>query len=291
MDVLADVLQNALIEASAVERERAVILREAEEVSKSPFEVVFDNLHTACFPDHGLGLTILGPEQNIKTINRQDLKEYIATHYTGPRMVIAGAGAIDHDHLVSLSKKLFGSVPGQNHPFLEKLLNQKPEFVARDAKVHVTDNLHYKETSFTVAFPGVGWADADAIPLFLLQCLLGAWESQHAGGANSHSRMIRLASQGLARSVQTYNTMYKFVFLFIIFSISDTGLFGVFAQCDKDNTDELVKLVCSELASLCYAETYSEEWLHFAKAQMKSAIMSSLDNTSSVFFYLKLCCI
>uniref|UniRef100_A0A671YIA6 Peptidase, mitochondrial processing subunit beta n=1 Tax=Sparus aurata TaxID=8175 RepID=A0A671YIA6_SPAAU len=39
-----------------------------------------------------LGRTILGPTENIKTINRGDLVEYITTHYKGPRIVLAAAG-------------------------------------------------------------------------------------------------------------------------------------------------------------------------------------------------------
>jgi mitochondrial-processing peptidase subunit beta len=34
VDILADILQNSKLEASAIERERDVILREAEEVEK-----------------------------------------------------------------------------------------------------------------------------------------------------------------------------------------------------------------------------------------------------------------
>uniref|UniRef100_A0A674IAG7 Peptidase M16 N-terminal domain-containing protein n=1 Tax=Terrapene triunguis TaxID=2587831 RepID=A0A674IAG7_9SAUR len=39
-----------------------------------------------------LGRTILGPTENIKSINRNDLVEYITTHYKGPRIVLAAAG-------------------------------------------------------------------------------------------------------------------------------------------------------------------------------------------------------
>uniref|UniRef100_A0A8C1IT28 Peptidase (mitochondrial processing) beta n=1 Tax=Cyprinus carpio TaxID=7962 RepID=A0A8C1IT28_CYPCA len=44
------------------------------------------------YQDTPLGRTILGPTENIKTINRGDLVEYITTHYKGPRIVLAAAG-------------------------------------------------------------------------------------------------------------------------------------------------------------------------------------------------------
>lgn len=50
-------------------------------------EVIFDHLHAAAFKGHPLGDTILGPEENIRSISKKDLEQYISTHYTCPRMV------------------------------------------------------------------------------------------------------------------------------------------------------------------------------------------------------------
>jgi processing peptidase subunit beta len=51
------------------------------QVNKQTSELVFDHLHATAFQHSPLGRTILGPEQNIRTINRQDLVEYMNTHY------------------------------------------------------------------------------------------------------------------------------------------------------------------------------------------------------------------
>ena len=57
-----------------------------------------------------MGYTILGPVENIQKINSQMLRDYVTKHYTGSRMVIAASGAVDHDALVSMAEKYFGSV-------------------------------------------------------------------------------------------------------------------------------------------------------------------------------------
>lgn len=49
VDILSDILQNSKLDASAIERERDVILREQEEVDKQLEEVVFDHLHSVAF--------------------------------------------------------------------------------------------------------------------------------------------------------------------------------------------------------------------------------------------------
>ena len=41
-----------------------------------------------------LGWTILGPTENINRISRQDLVNYISTHYSAPRIVLAAAGGV-----------------------------------------------------------------------------------------------------------------------------------------------------------------------------------------------------
>lgn len=51
-------------------------------------EVVFDHLHATAFQHTPLGRTILGPAHNIKSITRDDLQNYIKTHYTASRMVM-----------------------------------------------------------------------------------------------------------------------------------------------------------------------------------------------------------
>ena len=96
---------------AAVERERDVILREMEEVDSQIEEVVFDRLHEVAYVGTPLARTILGPEENIKSISADDIVKYIKTHYTAPRMVLAASGAVDHDQLVQLSGEYFGNVP------------------------------------------------------------------------------------------------------------------------------------------------------------------------------------
>lgn len=52
VDIISDILQNSKLEASAVERERDVILREQQEVDKQMEEVVFDHLHAVAYQGH-----------------------------------------------------------------------------------------------------------------------------------------------------------------------------------------------------------------------------------------------
>ncbi len=95
MDILSDIIQNPRLGMGEIERERGVILREMEEVEQQVQEVIFDHLHSIAYQGTPLGMTILGPTENIKKISRDDLSNYIRTHYSAPRIVLAAAGGID----------------------------------------------------------------------------------------------------------------------------------------------------------------------------------------------------
>ena len=111
MEILSDILQNSLLDDAAITRERDVIMREAEEVGKQYEEVILDHLHETAFRGTGLGRTILGPEENVRNLSRDDLKNYISTHYTSDRFVVAAAGAVDHAQLIDLTEQHFGNLP------------------------------------------------------------------------------------------------------------------------------------------------------------------------------------
>lgn len=111
VEILSDILLDSKLDPAAIERERDVILREMSEVNKQQEELVLDHLHATAFQGTGLGRTILGPEENIRSLQQADLVDYIQNHYTAPRMVIAGAGAIDHQQLCELADKHFGKLP------------------------------------------------------------------------------------------------------------------------------------------------------------------------------------
>merc|ERR1712142_1151732 len=110
VEILSDILTNSTFGEQEIERERGVILREMQEVEMNLQEVVFDHLHAVAYQGTPLGRTILGPTGNIKSISRDDLTNYIKDHYKGPRMVLAGAGGVDHGKLCSLAEKYFAKI-------------------------------------------------------------------------------------------------------------------------------------------------------------------------------------
>jgi mitochondrial-processing peptidase subunit beta len=134
----------------------------AAQVSMQTEEVVFDLLHETAFHGSGLGRTILGPEANIRSLTRQQLKAYISTHYTGPRIVVAAAGAVDHGALVGLADAAFGALPSTGAPS-----RTGPAPFVGSLITHRDDDLGLAHVA--VGFETGGWTNAHAFPLMIMQ--------------------------------------------------------------------------------------------------------------------------
>jgi predicted Zn-dependent peptidase len=95
LDVLSDILANPSFEPDELEREKNVIVQEIGAAQDTPDDVVFEHLNELCYPDQPMGRSLLGTAKTLKGFNRDMLRGYLSTHYQGPDMVVAAAGAVD----------------------------------------------------------------------------------------------------------------------------------------------------------------------------------------------------
>jgi processing peptidase subunit beta len=211
VDILSDILQNSKLEPQAIERERDVILREQEEVDKQLEEVVFDHLHATAFQNQPLGRTILGPKENIQSIQRSDLETYIKTNYTADRMVLVGAGGIPHQQLVDLAEKHFSSLPSEPPNYSAKAVaaeqKQKPEFIGSEVRIR-DDTM--PTANIAIAVEGVSWKDEDYFTALVTQAIVGNWDRAMGNSPYLGSKLSTFVSQNnLANSFMSFSTSYS----------------------------------------------------------------------------------
>ncbi|XP_010258107.1 PREDICTED: probable mitochondrial-processing peptidase subunit beta, mitochondrial [Nelumbo nucifera] len=267
LDILADILQNSCFSENRINRERDVILREMEEVEGQAEEVIFDHLHATAFQYTPLGRTILGPAQNIKTITKAHLQNYISTHYTAPRMVISAAGAVKHEDIVEQVKKLFTKLSTDPTTAAQLVAKEPAAFTGSEVRI-IDDDVPLAQ--FAVAFNGASWTDPDSIALMVMQSMLGSWNKNTGGGKHMGSELAqRVAINEVAESMMAFNTNYK-----------DTGLFGVYAIAKPDCLDDLAYAIMYEISKLSYR--VSEADVTRARNQLKSSLLLHIDGTSPV---------
>ncbi|KAJ5975969.1 hypothetical protein N7481_009676 [Penicillium waksmanii] len=272
VDILSDILQNSKLESSAIERERDVILREQEEVDKQLEEVVFDHLHATAYQGQPLGRTILGPKENIQTITRENLTDYIQTNYTADRMVLVGAGGIPHEQLVRLAEEHFGGLPSKPPTSaaaaLTAEMKRTPEFIGSEVRLR-DDTI--PSAHIALAVEGVSWKDDDYFTALVAQAIVGNWDRAMGQSPFLGSKLSsQVSHHHLANSFMSFSTSY-----------SDTGLWGIYLVSENlTNLDDLIHFTLREWSRLCNNVTSAE--VERAKAQLKASILLSLDGTTAV---------
>ena len=235
-----------------------------------------------------------------------NLSDYIKTHYTGPRVVVAGAGAIEHGSLVKLADAAFGSLPSLPSSGVS-VVPDSPGYVGSQIRLRDDD---IELAHFAIGFETGGWTNVritsprsahcpfscsvpraqltvcdaapppsppsplpqpHSFPLMIMQTLLGTWDRTIAAGPNMTSPLCRKAGElNLAHSVTSFNTTYK-----------DTGLFGVYAVSEPTKAWELSCEILFEMVRLCHSVTPDE--VAFAKTQLKNALLGGLDGSTTIF--------
>src|SRR5665213_596007 len=110
VDILSDILSNSTFDEAELEREQHVIVQEIGAALDTPDDRVYDLFTEAAFPDQPLGRTILGTPATVEAVIPPMLRDYLARHYRGPSMVLAAAGAVNHDALVALAGDRFDAL-------------------------------------------------------------------------------------------------------------------------------------------------------------------------------------
>uniref|UniRef100_A0A8C9WKA4 Ubiquinol-cytochrome c reductase core protein 1 n=1 Tax=Scleropages formosus TaxID=113540 RepID=A0A8C9WKA4_SCLFO len=268
VELLSEVVQNNILSDSDLECQRGVLLRELDEVEGNLQEVCLDLLHATAYQGTPLSQSALGPSHNVRTLTRQDLVDFMNTHYKAPRMVLAAAGGVHHNELVSLATKHFGSLSseyeGDAVPVLLPCRFTGSEIRMRDDAL--------PQAHVAIAVEGAGANNPDIIPLMVGNAIIGSCDITCNGEkvGNLSSRMARISmTEKLCHSYQAFHTTY-----------SDTGLLGIYFVTDKHHIDDMMLLVLDTWMNLCTTVTESD--VERAKNALKASFVGQLDGTTPV---------
>jgi len=254
MDVLADMLNNSLLDEQEIEKEKKVIIEEIRMYEDSPDELVHDIFARSIWGKHPLGQNIAGEEDVIRKITRNDIMDYLNKHYVSKNMVISVAGNLGKVDVVKEIEKFFPArplTPPKQPNSLNKI--ERPVYI----KNKQTEQVH-----LCLGTRAYSREDKDRYALTLLESILG-------GGVSSRLFQRVREEKGLVYSIYSYYTSY-----------ADTGAFAVYAGTSPDNIEEVVEIVTDELCNMKKNGVTQEE-LARTKEQLKGNLMLSLENTSN----------
>lgn len=252
LDVIADILRNPILDPGEIEVERGVILQEIGQALDTPDDVIFDWLQEQAYPDQPLGRTILGPSDRVSSFDRADLQSFIGQHYGPEQMILAAAGAVDHDAIVKLAEQLFGDMA------------PKPAFEMQTATFQGGETRQLKsleQAHFALGFESPGYRADDIYVAQIYASALG-------GGMSSRLFQEIRENRGLCYTIFAQAGAY-----------ADTGMTTIYAGTSAEQLPELATITIDEMKRA--ASDMSPAEVARARAQMKAGLLMGLESPSN----------
>lgn len=252
LDVISDIVLNPVFDEKEIEVERGVILQEIGQALDTPDDIVFDWLQEVAFPDQPIGRTILGPAERVSSFNRDDLFDFVGERYGPEQIILSAAGSVDHDQIVREAEKLFGHL--KPAPFVAPVVAKFSSGERRQEK-------ELEQVHFALALEGPSYREPEIYTAQVHATVMG-------GGMSSRLFQEVREKRGLCYTIFAQASAY-----------ADTGMTTIYAGTSGEDLGDLARLTMDELARA--ADSFTDEELNRARAQMKAGLLMGLESPSS----------
>lgn len=252
LNILADILLNSSFSSDELDKERNVIQQEIAAAQDDPDDVVFELVQQAAFPDQALGRPILGTQASVGALQAGDLRAFLAEHYTPESMVVAAAGAINHEILVRHVEALFGGLTRAE---------SRGEQRARYAGGIASSARPYEQSHVVVGLPAPSYLEDDFYAAQVFSGLFG-------GGMSSRLFQEIRENRGLCYAI--YSSVW---------GLRDAGMLAVHAATSPDKIEQLSVIVAEQLHDVALRGPTAAE-LQRSSAQLKSGLLMALESSS-----------
>lgn len=266
LDALSDVIMNSVFDASEIEKERLVILEEKRRSLDDPTTVVYQTLYTLSFPEHPYRRTVLGSNESISGLKREDFLAYHREYYVPNNIAFVVVGDVDSDEVVAKAEKAFKDFKPQEITQRSYSVEKVPGMETRRS-VFERD---VEQAYMGIAFLASNIKSKDTYALDVLATILGE------GRSSRLYRNIREEKQ-LVTSIQSFNVAQR-----------DAGLVIVLATLNPDNLQRAEEEILAEVAKLA-SEDVTQEELEKAKTKLITDYAfdseTNIDQTSILGYY------
>ena len=254
MDILTDMFFNSLFSQEEIEKEISVVIEEIKMYEDSPEDIVHDKLSEIIFNESPMAYNILGTEKNLKTFNRDKVKNYMDENYSPSNTVISIAGNFNEDKFIELAESKFSSWVNKEVSKIYKKSNYQRKVAGINKDL---EQLHMCIGNITF-----GRHDKNYHSLLVLNNLFG-------GTMSSRIFQEVRENKGLVYSIYSFVSNY-----------SETGIFSIYAGMSHEQVEDALRTILMEMVSIKNGNI-SEEEFQRAKQQIKGNYILSLESTSS----------
>lgn len=256
--LMTDQFFNSDFPADEIDKEREVIMDEVDSYEDSPSELIFDDFEQLLFPDHPVGRRILGTEQCLAGISRNDFIDFHSRNFTTDSIVYYSQSAMPVSNVVRLAEKYIGGIKAsfrQNGGFTGNCAPVPAKGVRKtiDKDTHQA-HVIIGNTNYSL------FEEEDRMCMYFINNILGG------PGMNSRLNMSLREKSALVYSVESGVT-----------SFTDAGVFTVYFGTDTEHVKKGLKIVEKELKSF-REKRLTDAQLHAAKRQLYGQILISSEN-------------
>ena len=260
IDTVCDVVLRGRLDSADIEGERQVILEEIAMNDDDPGDTVHDLYMRTHYGDGPLGRPILGTQASLETLTAQGIRSFYRRHYVPSRMVVAAAGAVDHDEVVEQVREAFGHVGTPAEPQVRSATRRAHPAPGRGARG--ISHRPSEQAHLVMGLGGIRRTDDRRYALGVLNAALG-------GGMSSRLFQSIREERGLAYSV------YSFVS-----SFADTGYTGVYVGCLPDKVSEVMTTTHEVIADVA-ARGLSDEELRRGRGALRGSVVLGQEDAGS----------
>ena len=122
LSLLGEIMRSSTFPESEVELERKLTLQGIRSQKEQPFNVAFNQLRQQMYPQHPYGISVLGTEDSVQNLTREDLQNYHQTYFRPDNLIISLSGRITPAQAEDLIRETFGDWEQPTQPLPDKSL-------------------------------------------------------------------------------------------------------------------------------------------------------------------------
>jgi predicted Zn-dependent peptidase len=254
IEIIGDVLSAPALRPVDVEAERQVILEEILMNLDAPDDRVHTLLAGALFPRHPLGREVLGEQDTVAALGRDDIAGFFDRWYRPGATVVAAAGRLDHAEVVAAVDAALGSGKGGEQP-----VRSAPSAEPLPVVVEHDDT---EQTHLCIGWRGLSYHDDDRYAMAVANQVLG-------GGTASRLFQEVREERGLAYSVYSYPSAY-----------ADAGAVTLYLGTTPSRLPEALSVIDDVVADLVAAGPTAEE-VRVATGYLEGSLVLGLEDSGS----------
>ena len=255
LDLLTDIVVSPRFTDEDLEMERGVILEEIKMVEDTPDDLVHEMFVTSFWRDHPLGRPILGTEETVNRLGREQIQAHYAETFHPSNMIFCASGNVRPEEILPFLERSF---PATAHPVVRR------EWSPPMPNQHVIlrEKRELEQVHLCLGSRGFPQQRHERYAAALFNTILG--------GAMSSRLFQRIREkEGLVYTVASYHNGYL-----------HGGYEAVYAACAPRNLRRVLTLTLEEMKKIKQEGATAAE-LAAAKLHLKGSILLSLESTVS----------